>query len=139
MILDYCAAELREALDRVIGCDGAYDAMDMVVHLHEIYSRFACIDAETMRAAHRFRRLGCGKQRFRRDAARVETVPAHLVGFDQHSAGAHLSCPRRNRQSGRSGADNADIRCYFVAHDRLTCGSCRRRRPERKSGRSGGD
>jgi hypothetical protein len=137
--LHHRAAEFREALDRVMGRDGINDAMDIVVHFGEIDSCFACFDAETIRVPHHLGPLGGGKQRLRWNATRVEAIAAHLAGFDQHGSRAQLGGHGRNRQSGRSGADDADIRGKRVAHDRLTCESCKKRRPKRRSGRSDGD
>ena len=50
-----------------------------------------------------------GEQRFRRDAAEIEAVAAHLAALDQHDLGAHLHRPGGDREPAGAGADDAQI------------------------------
>ena len=78
--------------------------------------RFAGGDAERRATPNGMRVARRRDQRFRRYAAVVEAVAAHLVALDQHDLAAELCGTGCYRETARARADDAKVGANDFAH-----------------------
>ena len=106
---DHLHAQPGEALFGIIGGDGLDHALDMGLDLGEIDHRRGLGEAKGGRPAIGRGGMGGGEQGLRGHAARIEAIPAHPLGLDQHRGRAELAGACRRHQPGGAGADDADV------------------------------
>ena len=102
-------AQPLEPLDAVVGGDAGDHVLDMRPHGARVDTGLDGGDAEGGALSHHGRPPPGGDQALGGHAADVEAVAAHRPFLDQDDLGADLRRPRRERQPGRAGADNAKI------------------------------
>ena len=97
--LDHAHAQPGHALDGVVRRYGRDHAMHVIVHAAMVDLRLDDVDAEIGGGANGVGALAGGEQRFRRDAAEIEAVPAHTPLLDEHDGYAELGRRRRDGQT----------------------------------------
>ena len=67
------------------------------------------LDSPIRRVAHRVQQACRRNERLARHAAEVETIPAHLVPFDERDTSAESGRPSRRDQTRGASADDDDV------------------------------
>jgi hypothetical protein len=118
---DHPHAEAIETLPGIVRRDRGDDVVHVPVNLGEVDVRRWCRHAEGRRVSDQARALARGNQRFRWNAAGVETLAAHLGLLDQHHRHAEGGRCGGNRQAARAGTDDADVGYETFCHAFSKC------------------
>jgi hypothetical protein len=113
---DHVHTERGKAPDGIVGRNRRDHLVDVGVNAREVDLDPSGRDAEHLPARDGMRVPRHRNQRFRRHAAAVEAVAAHLSFLDQHDRHTEGSRGRRHREPARSGPDHADVRPQWFRH-----------------------
>src|SRR6478736_3259071 len=116
MVVDDPDAKPRKSFGRIHRRHRCDDLLHVIAHLGEIDSDIWHVEPECARAAHCPRALGHRQQGFRRNAAGIETIAAHLVAFNQHRRHTKSCRSCGHRQSAGTTADYTNVGCECFRH-----------------------
>lgn len=117
--LDHRDAEPLEALHGVMRLDRRDHGAHMRVHARSVNFEILLRNVGKMRRTVGVREFGYGQERLGRHAAGVQAIATHTPGLDQDRRQAQLHGAGGERQTGRAGPDDAEIKVLAFLHRKI--------------------